>query len=189
MTHRNQAATFDRPITASLARVLAEAANGAFTPGEFYVVCRYEADPDPTDLSPFDVQAPCATHPEAVDLVEQLSKQFPGVAYGIFGPFVSELAPVRVAEVAHISVTPRIGGELRPPIEIDGHTYDALFYSPEAVRKFVIPYYSHVVGPEYAAEMLKTYMSSELGLMGHLPWSEEVELVPNRQGPPPPGPK
>lgn len=189
MSHTNYPGTFDRPISASLARVLGEAASSAFAPEEFFVVCRYDPDPDPADLTPFDVQRPCATYEAAQKLVEELRMRHPDVEYGIFGPFAPGPRRLERITVGSIIVHPQRGGEQLPPVEIRGDKYDALFYSEEAVRKFVVPYYAHVIGPEYATAVLDAFNDAPFALMGHLPWSEEVDLLAGPASPPPAAPQ
>jgi hypothetical protein len=186
MSDANHPGTFDRPVSSLLARVLGEAASSAFAPENFYVVCRYDPDPNPTDITPFDVHPPCATYEDAQSLVAELRHRHPDVEYGIFGPFVGGPQPEGKITVGSITVHPQRGEEQLPPIKIGGDKYDALFYSEEAVRKFVVPYYAHVAGPEYAVAVLDAFKEARFALMGHLPWSEEVDILAGPGSSPPP---
>jgi len=166
MSEPNQPGTDERPISAWLASVLAAAAKSSYAPEPFYVVARYNGDfSDQT--RPFDVQRPVGTRSAAEALKQEL-----GAAYGVFGPFVNEhpLPPVSQDTVANITVTTAKGATL----PIAGERYDALFYSYEAVEKFVLPLYVQEYGPDYASRVLAAFNEHPLALMAHLPWSEEV---------------
>lgn len=173
------AGTFLKPVSAELARVLAQAADSAFAPATLYVVARYQpADPG-TTLSPYDVQQPVATFAEAEARVEELKKRYPDVEYGIFGPFQNDtplVPPLGQSTVAHLLVTPQ-GGVVKDPIPIPGQEYDALFYSVQAVEKFVVPYHVQEYGADFGSYVLKAFKEAPLALMAHLPWSEEVEVT------------
>jgi hypothetical protein len=162
---------FSQAVSPELARVLAQAADSAYAPpGEFFVVARFE--PDLHSLQPFNVQPPVATFEEAKQVKEELDRTDPGFTHGVFGPFKSTTGPVNQAAVVHLDVT--IEGRTMP-IPIDGQQFDALFYSVQAVEKFVIPYSVQEFGPEYGTFVLNEFLASPVALMGHLPWSEEVD--------------
>src|SRR5688500_15467975 len=115
------------PISGALANALAAAANAAYQSSEFWVVARYQPVPDTTQ--PFNVHAPVASEEEAEQLKEKL-----GADYGVFGPFVNvPLAPLNQATVAKLEVTTEGGQGAHTPFTIEGQTYDALFYSIQAV--------------------------------------------------------
>lgn len=173
--------TFERPVSAWLATVLAAAAKGSRSHDPIYVVARYE----PNLLNktrPFDVHQPVATPEEADEVKKKAEEEHPGVAYGIFGPFVNDEDPAPPPEqdtVASIVVTTTKGKTL--PIE--GNKFDALFFTYQAVEKFVLPLYVQEYGLEYAAKVLEEFNQNGLALMAHLPWSEETLLVdPSRHG-------
>lgn len=168
---------FSQAVSPELARVLAQAADSAYAPpGEFFVVARFEPELD--SLRPFNVQRPVATFEEATHVKEELDRTDPGFTHGIFGPFKSTTGPVNQAAVVHLDVT--IEGGKKIPIE--GQKFDALFYSVQAVEKFVIPYSVQEFGPEYGTFVLNEFLASPVALMGHLPWSEEVDEGESQPG-------
>jgi hypothetical protein len=178
--------TFLQPVSAELARVLAEAANSAFTPPIFYVVCRYEPlDPD-TSQAPFNVQRPVATYEEAQQRVNELAKEEPNVPYGIFGPFQNSQGPVPAAvdqgTVDEFLVTVRRGTRVEEPFRIGGQEFDALFYSSQAVQKFVLAYYVQEYGTGFGERLIAAFNTAPLALMAHLPWSEEVDVASPQGG-------
>jgi hypothetical protein len=172
---------FLRAVTPNLARVLAQAAGSAYvTSATFYVVARYNSAHE--GARPYDVQKPSATYGEAQALADGLNQSDPDGAYGVFGPFQNTYggfpaAPPN-ATVAELHVTPQLGGEREDPFRIDGREFDALFYSVEAVEKFVLPYYVEEYGPDFGQQVLEQFYHAPLALMGHLPWSEYI-LVPD----------
>jgi hypothetical protein len=183
----NEPGTFNQAITPMLARVLAQAASTAYVPADvetFYVVSRYEFARDTTE--PFNVKAPFSTYAAAEAEANRLMGSEPGVAYGVFGPFRNTsggFAPEPNQEtVAEIQVTPQLGGVRRPSFPIDGTRFDALFFSIQAVEKFLLPYYAELISPSFADHMLNTFQSGELAMMAHLPWSEYVDIAPTGTG-------
>jgi hypothetical protein len=174
---------FLQPISPKLARVLAQAAGAAYAPEPtFYVVARYEpASPDTGTLQPFNVQQPVATYTEAQQQVATLATTDPGVAYGIFGPFENTEGglplPTNQATVGHLVVFPQGGDPPEEPFTIPGTEFDALFYSIEAVEKFVLPYYEAEISPDFAQRVLNEFHTAQLALVGHLPWSEYIEVT------------
>lgn len=163
---------FDHPITPMLARALAQAAASAYAPeADFYVVARYEPLDGVPD--PFDVQKP-----SSLQRAETRQREL-GEAYGIFGPFKNANGGLTPrdgqAKVSRLKVHLTRGFE---PVTIPGTEFDALFYSIQAVEKFVLPYYEQVYSPLFAQHVLDNFYNAELALMGHLPWSEYVEVNP-----------
>lgn len=172
---------FLRPIKPELARVLAQAASAAYAPTpSFYVVARYDPDPERLTTEPFNVQRPVATYEEAESQVAELVQTDPGVDYGIFGPFDNTeggfTQPAEQATVGQLLVTPQIGGTPEEPFTIQGTEFDALFYSMEAVEKFVLPYYSQEMSPDFANQVSLGFRTAPMALMGHLPWSEYIDV-------------
>lgn len=165
---------FEKPVSAELARVLAQAADTPFHSSQFYVVARY-SQMSGASMNPYDVHPPFATCEDAQQLVEKL-----GPEYGVFGPFVDTHHPPPLDQetVAKLEVTPQRGSEPQPPFTIDGQKYDALFYSIEAVEKFVLPYLTAEYGSEFATYVSKQFSQASLALLGHLPWSEEILVKP-----------
>lgn len=167
---------FDHPITPMLARALAQSAASAYAPAtDFYVVARYEPLDGVTD--PFNVQKP-----SSLEEAEARQREL-GEAYGIFGPFKNAHGGLRPrdgqATVSSLQVHVTRGFE---PVTIPGNEFDALFYSIQAVEKFVLPYYEQVYSPLFAQHVLDNFYNAELALMGHLPWSEYVEVNPGNTG-------
>jgi hypothetical protein len=171
------AATFDRPISGALANTLAAAANDGSAPRTFFVVARYEPSPK-FNTRPFNVQMPFENPDDAAARVAELKVSDPEGEYGIFGPFENTtITPLGQATVEKFDVTTKGGAVPHPPFTIEGETFDALFYSVRAVEKFVVPYHTLELGPEFGALILQEFKQAPLALMGHLPWSEEVLLM------------
>ena len=183
--------TFLQAVSPSLARVLANAANAAFigSPGsEFYIVCRWTdanqgvpaAD---ATLDPYNVQPPQPSYQAALDLAATLNGSPSTDEYGVFGPFEythSDLpSPPNQATIASMLVTAQGGpdpdGDVFP---IPGQAADALFWSIEAVQKFVVPYYVETYGPEFGNVVLQQFNEAPIALVAHLPWSEYEEVGP-----------
>lgn len=172
-----QPGEFLHAVTPNLARVLAQAAGSAFVDSPtFYVVARYDSAHE--GPRPYDVQKPTATYDDAKRLAHELNERTPNARYGVFGPFQNTYggfnAPTPNATVAHFIVTPQLHGEHEEPFRIDGKEFDALFYSVEAVEKFVLSYYEQEYGPDFAQMLLQRFYAAPLALMGHLPWSEYI---------------
>lgn len=178
MSEPNRPGTFLRPVGPELASALAQAADSAYAPPTFFVVARYEAAEPGTTMWPFNVQPPVERYEDAELQRARLAVTDPGVEYGIFGPFgnahVGDARQVQQATVGMLVVTPRGGAIPQGPFIIGGQQFDALFYSIQAVEKFVIPYYVQEFGPEYGVYVLNSFRDAPLALMGHLPWSEET---------------
>lgn len=174
--------TFVQPVSPELARVLAQAANAAYAPDPtFYVVARYAPGVCP---EPYNVQQPFPTYSCALERVNALKESDPEHVYGIFGPFQNDHGdlrrPANQATVLKMLVTPQGGLAPEPaPFTIGGEQFDALFYSIQAVEKFVLPYYVQEYGVSFAAQVMAQFNDAPLALMGHLPWSEEL-MVPER---------
>lgn len=171
---------FLNPVTPNLARVLAQAAGSAYVESStFYVVARYNSAHQ--GGTPYDVQKPSATYAEAKELADRLNQADPEGKYGVFGPFENTYggfnAPTPNATVAEFVVTPQLAGVREDPFRIDGTEFDALFYSVEAVEKFVLPYYVEEYGPDFGQQVLDQFYNAPLALMGHLPWSEYIEVA------------
>lgn len=197
---------FQKPVSAMLARALAEAAAGFPRPvnshdASVYFVASYEAVPAGDDSNPpdedlppdtfnglFNIQPAYATHAEAKRRADEL-----GPGYAVFGPFRSTFAaPVDgQATVTRMHMHTSDGGHVdiptagfRPP---EGLTppppeFDALFFTADAVAKFALSYYSGIYGNGFGREVLTQFQGAHLALMGHLPWSEYTE-IPEIPGP------
>jgi hypothetical protein len=195
---------FQKPVSAMLARALAEAAAGFPRPvdardASVYFVASYEAVPASDDSNPpdedlpantfnglFNIQPAYATHAEARTRADEL-----GSGYGVFGPFRSTFAaPAHgQATVTTMVLYTSDGGQVDIPTAgftpPEGLTppppeFDALFFTADAVAKFALSYYSGIYGNGFGREVLTQFQEAHLALMGHLPWSEytEIEEIP-----------
>lgn len=149
---------FLQPISAGLARRLAEAATGYADEGVVYVTALYTPNYDSED--PYDVQA-YPTLPEP-----------PGAGYGIFGPFQTTL-PDATAQAQATVQEFQVGISGPTTFSIyPASQYDALFYSAAAVKKFAVPYYSSLYSGAYGDHVLSAFQEAPVALMAHMPWSE-----------------
>lgn len=124
--------------SATMARVLAEAADQYRTGRPIYLVADYRF--------PHSVAGPFTS--AAVARRDQADS---GATFGVFGPFLTRPDPPsdstpRLVSVTIVVETP--GG--RETIAVDPKV-DALFFTMPAVDKFMIPYYARVYGTEYAS--------------------------------------
>ena len=187
---------FSQPVTPTLTSQLAQAASGFVSPQGFrgfqsvYFVASYApVFNDEEGQDDYGLHGPFTTETEANQSQQQL-----GDGYAVFGPFSimpNEFTgpPATAAQsiVGPISLTPQavlLGGPPLPPINISGpidlpagteqqpQEYDALFFSQAAVLKFVIPYYTGIYGPGFAADIQDQLAQASVALLGHLPWSE-----------------
>lgn len=193
---------FLNPVSAMLARALAEAAAGfprpasvSATDASVYFVASYEAVPQADDSNPpdeglpagtfnglFNIQPAYPTYHDAKKRADEL-----GDGYGIFGPFRSTFAaPVKgQATVTRMTLHTSDDGRVDIPTAgfapPDGLTpappeFDALFFTADAVAKFALTYYSGIYGNGFGREVLTQFQASHLALMGHLPWSEYTDI-------------
>jgi hypothetical protein len=198
-----QPGEFLKPVSAMLTRALAEAAAGSpiGSPNGVYFVASYMAVPSRDDTNPpsddlpadthngyFNIQPAFASHAVALARATQL-----GPGYGVFGPFNSTFITPTPGQptVSTITITTSDNGTVTIPspgfIPSPGITppppeFDALFFTPEAVAKFALPYYSEVYSNGFGNEVLTQFQSAKLALMGHMPWSEYTDIDPD--GPP-----
>jgi hypothetical protein len=192
---------FQKPVSAMLARALAEAAAGFPRPvnaadASVYFVASYEAvpasdehsNPPDEDLPAhtfnglFNIQPAYATHAEAKGRADEL-----GPGYAVFGPFRSTFAAPKdgQATVTTMRLHTSDGGHVniptegfRPPEGLNPPPpeFDALFFTADAVAKFALSYYSGIYGNGFGREVLTKFQKAHLALMGHLPWSEYTEI-------------
>lgn len=91
-----------------------------------------------------EVHGPFETCKEAAKFREDELKDEKGMKYGIFGPFWTRWSPSgstssrKGSPVVEKVVVHLTGGQT---IDLDPKDVDAVFWSPAAVEKFVIPYY------------------------------------------------
>lgn len=144
-----------RPKSASLLRRLAEAADGYRDGQSRYLVFHYDRA---------DKRDRVFTEREDADQYLQGLPSEERTDFGVFGPYVSPLDQPTTERVSTIVVE---WGQKRE--SIDAADYDSLFWTSSAIDKFLIPYYTRVLGISKAATL-----RDELRLMsfvGHTPWS------------------
>ena len=122
------------PVSATLLRVVAEAADGYRTGEPTYFVAEYRF--------PHSVRGPYKTLADARNAVTR--------GYGVFGPYTTppdeQKETVRVVRVT-LSVLNEKGVRTESEVKLDS-AVDALFLTRAAVDKFLVPYYVRVYGPD-----------------------------------------
>jgi hypothetical protein len=145
-----------------LLKRLGEAAMGTGRKyGEQYWICRYVPD---VETKKYGIDGPFHTWDEAQDAIGDR------LGFGVFGPYepgeyeglISMVHPS--AEV--VAVLVYLEGVVEP-IEIDASTFDALFWSPAAIEKFVFPYYCGAEGLDYTIQVRDDYVALNAYLMAH----------------------
>jgi len=162
-----------RAMTATLGRVVAEAADGHRTGEPVWVAAGYEFDHPVLGVFP--------TYDEALAAISDSLE-----TYGVFGPFETppdiERGPMLLVAIGcHVPGSKRICPWLPiGPLQLDavdrmelgifttaGDTtryqfsptdIDALFFTISAFDKFFAPYYTHVYGPEFTSAMREELM-------------------------------
>jgi len=166
--------TFTQPVPAELARALAQAVAGYFGTVPYYFTASFEQLPNTTN--PYDLSAPIFSVPTSLP-----------TGYGVFGPFVNVMAGLQPALSTQATVAQvQVITSASPPDEFDfpqegSAMPDAMFFTAEAVAKFVVPYYSSVFTATWAQTLLDSFQESTLALMVHLPWSESEDLSASGQ--------
>jgi hypothetical protein len=129
----------DTTVSATMLRVLAEAADGFRTGRPVFFVADYRF--------PHNVAGPFETYAQA-----RRVKADSGARLGVFGPYVTPRDPNAdsVNRVVAVRLTIESPDGRRDTVDVDPTKVDALFFTMSAVDKFVVPYYSRVYGPEYA---------------------------------------
>jgi hypothetical protein len=137
----SSAAGQDTTVSATMLRVLAEAADGFRTGRPVFLVADYRF--------PHNVAGPFATYAEA-----RRVQMDSGATFGVFGPYVTPRDPGAdsASRVVAVRLTIESPAGRRRTVDLDLRRVevDALFFTMSAVDKFVIPYYSDIYGPEYA---------------------------------------
>lgn len=174
---RPRAGAAPRAVSAMLLRRLAEAADGHRN-REAWFVARYSPVGD-TCMDVFDL-SPHASEEEARAALAE--KEFPD-DYGVFGPYLTDDGTRPTFRIHDIEIRLRHSrtGQLQRPLRIEGHRFDALFYSLSALEKFAIPYYARLHGPAYAEQMRRDFLAKDFYLMGHLPLTEYDFVGPDGQ--------
>jgi hypothetical protein len=90
------------------------------------------------------------------------------------GPYTSAHETPHKKEIEYVKV--KVAGH--PEVTVDLNRTDALFFSLSALDKFVYPYYTSLYGPETAANMRKSFVSSsnEGPIQCHDPLSDECAI-------------
>ena len=114
----------DTTISATMLRVLAEAADGFRTGRPIYLVADRRF--------PHNVAGPFASRREA-DRIRADS----GATFGVFGPYLTRVdpAPDSAARVVAVRITLQQPGGRRRTIEVDPDSVDALFFTVSAVAR------------------------------------------------------
>jgi hypothetical protein len=146
----SNAAATHRPIPPSLLRRLAEAADGA--KGIIWFVASYDVNEE----GKHEISKEFLSQAAAEAAVQNTATQ------GVFGPYEAPPAYVEKGIISCAVETKKYGSQ-----QIQADRYDAFFWSESALRKFALPYYANLVGPEYATEIRSAFRSSEVLLMAH----------------------
>lgn len=126
------------PQPATLARILAEAADGYRTGTPLFFAANR--------VFPHRYAGPFETERQA-----RQAAQDSGASWAAFGPYISARDSSTV-EVVSVSVTIRRNG-VTERFDVDPRQVDALFLTPAAVEKFMIPYYVAVYGAAWAERL------------------------------------
>jgi len=152
-------ASFDRPVSARLARRLAAAADGYRTGEVIWFRARYVPD----ENFSFGISEPIVSkvRPQPDDLAD---------GEGLFGPFQTEVDGPGLTRTPIVEVVLRLAGgeETRFPAD----RYDALFWSMSSLEKFAIPHYVEFQGLEVAKRLREDFLKPEVYVMAHGPNTE-----------------
>jgi hypothetical protein len=156
----------NKPVSVSLARALAEAADGYPGMETLYLVARYIST---GDSWAFHITGPYTAWEH---VAESLRERVLVGELGFFGPYDTTAAIMPVGMQAdYVRVHLEDGSELKLP----GLCVDALFLSAAAVEKFALPYYERIFGPEYANDVMAHFRYNSAQVMAHFPWSEYTD--------------
>jgi len=142
-----------RPVSPSLLRRLAEAADGES--GSVWFVASYLML-----QGKHQVTGPYSSEAEAQANLPA------GTEYGVFGPFE---APPTITHMPILQWDVTLGDNTTRSFK---KHYDAFFWSESALRKFVLPYYSNLVSPEYATQIRDAFRQPDIIVMAHDPLTE-----------------
>jgi hypothetical protein len=138
--------TFKFPQSASLARRLAEAADGLRNVNRVYFIAGLKF-PHPTkDFPDLDSAK-----------VYFSDKDFSEDEYAIFGPYkttdeLDKLNLVGVEDIKKVELTVYFEDGAKKTITLPGGI-DTIFFNLSAFEKFAFPYYCHLFGVEYAKKL------------------------------------
>lgn len=157
-----------RAMSPRLLKRLGEAAMGwPRSYGEQYWICRYKRDPQTRS---YDIDGAFHTETEAIDAIAGRE------GFGVFGPYTPELGeelrPNLPSSLNVEKVYVKVEG-VADLIEVD-ERFDALFWSPAAIEKFVFPYYCGAEGLDYTVRVRDEYVNRDAYLMAH---SDDTEYT------------
>ena len=137
---------FNIPVQASLARRLAEAADGFRNVDQVFFIAGYQP---PYAIKDF----PDSTSAQAYMSDHNFSEN----DYGIFGPFkttddVENLNLPGVENIETVDIKIHFKDGSQQDVCLPG-SIDSIFFNLSSFEKFVFPYYSHLYGVEYAKTM------------------------------------
>lgn len=158
---------FEQPVSATVAKRLAAAADGFRHGRPMYFVSGFR---DPAGLQRFEGEEGRVAAEQA--RLEREAKGG-GEKYGVFGPFVTGSghgpAVPAAAEVLDVTVRMKLpDGSMRTQV-LGGGEYDALFWTRSAVDKFVVPYYAGALGLQYATRVSEEFAGRDVYMLAHLP--------------------
>lgn len=141
------AAAQDTTVSATMLRVLAEAADGFRTGRPIYLVADRRF--------PHNVAGPFPSR-AAAERVRADS----GATFAVFGPYLTrpDPAPRSAPRVVAVRITVEQPGGRRRTFDVRPDSIDALFFTLSAVDKFMVPYYTRIYGTEYAHVLRETVM-------------------------------
>lgn len=160
------AAASHPPIPPSLLRRLAEAADGA--KGTVWFVASYAP-----------IQGKHWISEEFLSETAAQASVQNAATHGVFGPYEAPAVYVSKGIVGWVIETAEHG-----PQTITEDRYDAFFWSEAALRKFALPYYANLVGPEYASRIRDAFRDPEVLMMAHDILTEDKMIRIMRSGRP-----
>jgi hypothetical protein len=170
-----------------LLKRLAEAALGPHGPDEQFWVCRFEPD---AETHRYDIKGPFPTKTAADAKLAQVTASAAGARFGVFGPYQRAATdPVTIflkdpaAEILKITVEVKIKDKQKHTeeikvVDIPPKAFDALFWGPPAVEKFVLPYYTGASGIDYAVQVRNDYIDGKAYLLAHSGDTEQKVFTP-----------
>ena len=137
------------PLSAPLARRLAEAADGLRDDKFYYFVSKRVF---PFDLLPVKGDSDTVASELADAMVEDLNFEKNQVLFEKFGPYKTDKDYEQPFEYDQIEINFLQGNEVMYSQYLDAET-DAIILSLSAFDKFFLPYYSRLYGPDVAQDM------------------------------------
>jgi hypothetical protein len=140
------ARTQEPPISASLLRRLAEAADGYRTGKPVFIVA---------SATPLDVDS---VYTDASAAKGRAARA--GASYRVFGPYVTGRDRFKGKPAEVLSITVKLQTEARETstVTVDPQAYDLLVWTLPALDKFVIPYYARIYGADQANKLREDYL-------------------------------